>query len=163
MYFPPYQHPTLGYCADGGVFANNPSTAALARALATGNPLGNITMLSLGTGNTANALEISSPLCAGINKWLWPFASGSAPAFPLLNVMLDAVAALAENECTQILGPNNYLRVNLSVPQTIDMDDYEAVPLMEKLVADYMATPDWTKVKNWVNQHFNGNQRGSGS
>src|SRR5205085_2296833 len=23
-YFPPYRHPTFGYCIDGGVFANNP-------------------------------------------------------------------------------------------------------------------------------------------
>src|ERR1700674_5740295 len=161
MYFPPYQHPTLGYCADGGLFANNPGTAALARALATGNQLGNITMLSIGTGNTPNALEISRPLCAGIDKWIWPVASGSAPAFPLLIALMDGVAAQVENECTQILGTNNYLRVNLCVPN-IEMDDYEAVPLMEKAVADYMATPAWTQVKNWVNQHFNGKQGGSG-
>ena len=54
------------------------------------------------------------------------------------------------------LGANNYLRADIYLPQTIALDDYKAVPLMEKAVTDYLATPAWTAVKNWVASHFNG-------
>ena len=156
LFFPPYQHPTLGYCVDGGLFANNPSVAAVARALAAGSQTGDITLLSVGVGNTPSNMQISRPLCTGIEKWLWPGPSGSTPAFPLFNALLDGLTAVADSQCGQILGTNNYLRVDISLPQTIALDDYHAVPLMEKAVTDYMTTPAWAAVKNWVASHFNG-------
>jgi hypothetical protein len=48
------------------------------------------------------------------------------------------------------------LRADIYLPQTIALDGYKAVPLMEKAVTDYLATPAWTAVKNWVASHFNG-------
>jgi hypothetical protein len=45
-YFPRYQHPTFGYCIDGGVFANNPGLVALAAADAHGH------FLPASTGST---------------------------------------------------------------------------------------------------------------
>jgi|ERR1051326_2894720 patatin-like phospholipase/acyl hydrolase len=156
LFFPPYQHPTLGYCVDGGLFANNPSVAAIARALAAGYQTGDITLLSVGVGNTPSNMQISHPLCTGIEKWLWPGPVGSTPAYPLFQALLDGLTAVADSQCSQILGTNNYLRVDIPLPQTIALDDYHAVPLMEKAVTDYMATPAWTAVKNWVASHFNG-------
>lgn len=156
LFFPPYQHPTLGYCVDGGLFANNPSVAAVARALSAGSQIGDITLLSVGVGNTPNSMQISHPLCTGIEKWLWPEPVGSTPASPLFQALLDGLTMVADSQCAQLLGTNNYLRVDVYLPQTIALDDYKAVPLMEKAVADYMATPGWTAVKNWVGSHFNG-------
>jgi len=156
MFFPPYQHPTLGYCVDGGLFANNPSVAAVARALAAGSQTRDITLLSVGVGNTPSNMQISRPLCTGIERWLWPEPSGATPSFPLFNALLDGLTMVADSQCGQLLGANNYLRADIYLPQTIALDDYKAVPLMEKAVTDYLATPAWTAVKNWVASHFNG-------
>jgi patatin-like phospholipase/acyl hydrolase len=61
VYFPPHQHPTYGLCIDGGVFANNPSTLALARVLNSGiledRNIENIRILSVGTGQTQNRMR----------------------------------------------------------------------------------------------------------
>jgi hypothetical protein len=156
MFFPPYQHPTLGYCVDGGLFANNPSVAAVARALAAGSHTRDITLLSVGVGNTPSGMQISRPLCTGIERWLWPEPKGATPSFPLFNALLDGLTMVADSQCGQLLGADNYLRVDVYLPQTIALDDYKAVPLMEKAVTDYMTTPEWTAVKNWVASHFNG-------
>ena len=153
LYFPPYQHPDLGYCSDGGIFANNPSTAAIARALSAGAQLGQITMLSMGTGLTPNALQVSNPKCMGINTWLWPFASGPAPAFPLLNALMDGVSSLTDFECAQILGAR-YIRADVCLPQAVDLDDYESIGVLETAVQQYMQTPAWTAVQTWVQNNF---------
>ncbi len=60
-YFPPYQHPTFGYCIDGGVYANNPGCMAIASALKSGVALSDIVMLSIGTGANPENVQVSPP------------------------------------------------------------------------------------------------------
>jgi patatin-like phospholipase/acyl hydrolase len=75
-YFPPYNHPYYGYCADGGTVSNNPATLALSMALDPGladQPLANIYMLSLGTGSTLDSIpnsvvEKTGPMNYGIKN-----------------------------------------------------------------------------------------------
>ena len=51
IFFPPHKHPQLGFCADGGLFANNPGMAALVKAMQAGHTRENLRLLSIGTGS----------------------------------------------------------------------------------------------------------------
>ena len=82
MYFPPYLHPVYGYCADGGLFANNPGMTAITSLMASGVPLANIWMLSISTGNTLDCYPAAiineiGALNFGPLFWIFPTAQTS--------------------------------------------------------------------------------------
>ena len=90
LYFPPFKHPVYGYCADGGVVANNPAVVAVANAIASGVSLQDIVLLSIGTGFAPSSMDvIGNPDCYGINQWAWPESSGSQPAFAIISALFD--------------------------------------------------------------------------
>jgi uncharacterized protein len=158
-YFPPYEIAGLGYFADGGVFANNPSIAAVAEALASdraGN-LDNLRVLSLGTGTTPQGLTASAigkPLSWGATKWLLGAAvNHEIPAAALLKLTLATTAELAAQQAKQILS-DRYTRGNFALSQSMPMDDWKKVPEMEKETYAYMKTAEWQGVCQWVEQHW---------
>lgn len=154
-YFPPYNHPVLGYCADGGVFANNPALLAVTRAIQSGQAADDIVLLSLGTGITASSMAVSSAVCCGIMKWFWPEASGATPPFALLDILMDGTSMATDAQCVQMLDAKNYLRANPPLTQPIALDDYKQVPLMAKIVNAYMQSPAWTgTIAPWVQANF---------
>lgn len=104
-YFPAYQ----GY-VDGGVVANNPSMAALAQALEQGQPLGDIALLSLGTGAEPKYIP-------GSPDWGW-----GQWARPLVSLMISGVMGVADYQCARLLR-DNYMRLNPYLSRGVDLDD----------------------------------------
>jgi hypothetical protein len=150
-YFPPYKHPQYGYCVDGGVFANNPSSLALAVALQAGTPLSEIVMLSLGTGFAIQKMEIVlPPTFYGPLLWLLPIALPSMPATPLIEVLLSGVGPADSFQCQQILD-GNFMRADVPLPTFISMDNYRAVDQLQSAAESYIRnSPAWQQVRAWV-------------
>lgn len=153
-YFPPYQHPTFGYCIDGGVFANNPGSVALAAALKSGVALSDIVMLSIGTGSfSENVQVIPPPTNYGPLLWMMPLAMGATPAMPLISILMDGVSSVDASVCQQILG-SNYMRLQVPLPSAIPLDGYQDVSELETAATNFMIGPVWTQAEAWIKQAF---------
>lgn len=169
MYFPPYNHPTYGYCADGGLFANNPGATALAALLQSGVPLANIWMLSLSTGNTQNCypsyfIDQYGDGNFGPLDWLVPFSQqapsngGFAPALPMLSAVFDATSDVDGWICGQLLG-GRYQRANVPLGQPITLDDYSAAAIteMKNSTNGYISSStEWANICKWIKTNFGG-------
>jgi uncharacterized protein len=157
VYFPPYFHPTFGWCSDGGLFANNPAPQALARAIETGVALTNVSLLSIGTGFTASRLPVTSAtrLCFGLDRWAYFEQSGQTPPFPLLNGIMDGVSATNDYLCGQLLG-SRYLRINPVLPEAVALDDYSPATLQMFVdtAGALFASEQWGGVVEWVKTNF---------
>ncbi|NIK03371.1 patatin-like phospholipase family protein [Xanthomonas cannabis] len=157
-YFPPYRiagtGDDYGYFADGGVFANNPAMTAVAEAIASGlvTNIGEIQLLSLGTGSSPQgipATTISKPLDWGATSWLYPWASGSVPAMPLLNLTMDATAELASIQAEQVLA-GNFRRANVELQRPYALDDWKHVADLASQTQAYLQTDEWKQTRDWV-------------
>jgi len=107
-YFPVYE----GYI-DGGVVANNPSMAALAQAIdATtgGQTLGDVRLLSLGTGATPAYIQ-GQDHHWGVAQW----------AKPLISILMDGMLGVADYQCARLLH-DRYWRLEPVLPQPIALD-----------------------------------------
>lgn len=141
-YFPTYR----GYI-DGGVCANNPSLAALlqtqdSRAQINPRPaLDEIALFSVGTGVSLYHIKGQS-LDWGYAQW----------AKPLISLMLDANAGIADYQCRQLMGDRYTRLAPVFAPDTtIKLDDWER---MNELVAladgvDLTATIQWFTNSGW--------------
>ena len=97
----PTYFPTVDGYIDGGVVANNPSMVALAQALdmrcqipsEPGRELSDLVMLSIGTGTNLTYIS-GDRLDWGVAEW----------ARPLLEILMDGVAEIADFQCRQLLG-----------------------------------------------------------
>jgi uncharacterized protein len=153
-YFPPYQHPTFGYCIDGGVYANNPGCMAIASALSSGVALSDIVMLSIGTGANPENVQVSPPPTNyGPLMWMLPLSYGSTPASPILSILMDGVASADAFICQQLLGPK-FKRLQVPLTSAVPLDDYQDVPQLVSAATDYMKTPDWSDAESWVRTNF---------
>jgi hypothetical protein len=153
-YFPPYQHPTFGYCADGGVYANNPGCMAIAAAIQSGVALSDIVMLSIGTGmNPENVQVAPPPTDYGPLMWMLPIAYGSTPASPILSILMDGVASADAFICQQLLG-SNFQRLQVPLTSAVALDDYQDVPQLMTAATDYMKTTCWSDAETWVRTTF---------
>ncbi len=128
---------------DGGMMANNPSTAAIAVALRH-NPmlrLSDIRLLSLGTGYNPTLIK-SGTHNWGILQWLLnPF---NLPKEPLLTILFDGVVEADHYMSREILGDGQYCRLNLALPAQTACDDWRAVPDLVNLANSKLLD----KVKN---------------
>jgi uncharacterized protein len=152
-YFPPYKHPQYGYCIDGGVFANNPCSLALALAMQAGVKLEDVVMLSLGTGSFTQQMQIVlPPTFYGPLVWLSPVPVASAPATPLIEILLNGVGPADSFQCEQMLG-TNFKRADVPLQTFIALDDYGSVDKLRDATNSYMQTsPAWQGVCNWVGE-----------
>jgi hypothetical protein len=78
---------------DGGVAANNPSSAAVAEALRLGYAVNDITVLSIGTGESTNIIPLNKAQEWGLIEW----------AQPLISVLFDASSDVYEYITRQII------------------------------------------------------------
>ena len=143
-YFPSHQ----GYI-DGGVMANNPSTAAVAVALGHNQPppqLTDVWLLSVGTGLTPSIVNNNTTGWGAIQWLLNPFRS---PSEPILNILFDGVVE-ADRATSQNLLGNRYWRLNPPLAKPTMLDDWQAVPELIKTASDYDLQPtlDWIE-SNW--------------
>ena len=156
-YFPPYQHPIYGYCADGGLFANNPSTLALTTACAHNIAPEQIKLLSLGTGSRvanipAGAVDYYGPQSYGAFLWMSPSARRGSPSVPLLNAIMDNVAQNDVDQTRLILGDQRYQRGNIQLSEEFGLDDYSpaALQAMAQATETYIAGQEWRQLKQRV-------------
>ncbi|HVF41511.1 MAG TPA: patatin-like phospholipase family protein [Pyrinomonadaceae bacterium] len=171
-YFPPYNHPVFGYCADGGVVANNPAVLAASMLIESGIPREQIWMLSLSTGDTINSYPPSlvggvyGPSSYGPFFWLFPVAQDSAengaqtytPSMPLTSAVFDGVSDINDYMCSQILAPGQYVRANVPLNTPVALDDYSqaAITAMQDAVTDYVNEQggEWAGILNWISTNF---------
>jgi predicted acylesterase/phospholipase RssA len=169
MYFPPYEHPTYGYCADGGLFANNPGTLALTTLMRSGVPLDTVWMLSLSTGNTQNCYPASIINAIGASSfgpiyWIWPVSRPDpavpgqpyTPSLPLMDVVFDATSQMDSEYCAQLL-PGRYKRANVPLAQPIALDDCSpaAIASMTSSTSAYMqSSGEWADIQSWIQTNF---------
>ena len=162
VYFPAHDVPgTPGGNAfiDGGVFANNPSTAALAALIgsrvAEGIPLSRVYLLSVGTGFMANSYPPpDARFPYGVLGWLRPRQDDGAPAFPLVSTVFDGTSQINDFTARLMLGTDNYIRVNPQLDQTFSMDDCGAIPGMLAETERFMATDEWRLQSERINDLF---------
>ncbi len=134
---------------DGGMMANNPSTAAIAFALGQHEPrpgLEDVSLLSLGTGLTPTIISLNTKGW-GIVQWMLnPFRS---PSTPLLNILFDGVVEGDAIMSRHLLRPR-YWRLNPPLPRHTALDDWKAIPELIQTANDYDLQPtfDWIE-NNW--------------
>lgn len=120
----PTYFPSVDGYVDGGVFASNPSMCALAQ---TQDPrigerpaVKDVVLFSLGTGTSLTYITGES-LDWGYAQW----------AKPLVNLMLDGVAGIADYQCRQLLGSAYHRLAPIFPPPTnIPMDAVDRIPEM---------------------------------
>jgi patatin-like phospholipase/acyl hydrolase len=163
IYFPPYspESVALGYCADGGLFANNPSLAAIAYALRSGIAASDLYVLSLDTGTTSDAMPAAiindwgGPLDMGPAQWLLPYAQPSGatttPKFPLLSALMDASSEAITQQAQMILGAN-YFRVSVPLTAAVALDDTSdaAYGTMNDSLDAYYGSSAFTAAVCWL-------------
>jgi patatin-like phospholipase/acyl hydrolase len=163
LYFPPHEHPKLGYCADGGLFANSPGAAALTTALRSKKKLEDICLLSVGTGSKDSHMAVppweyaegTGGTRCGALAWLSPLPHSGVPAFPLLVAMFDSAAAADVLFCRGVLD-KNYLRIQLRLDKDIPLDDTseKSIKAMNDVVDDYFKHGPWVEDKHWIVNTF---------
>lgn len=160
-YFPPHKHGKLGYCVDGGLFANNPSSLALATALEAGQSIDSIRLLSIGTGGTQNSMKIPHVSILrrgaddyGILGWLYPRMEENTPSYPLVNALLEAGSSTSHQISSQVLGQTKYRRVQVPLKESIGLDNIEAIPDLKAVAESFFTGDSWPEVRRWVEQNF---------
>lgn len=160
LFFPPYPHATLGYCVDGGLFANSPGSLAMAAALRAGRPLESIRMLSVGTGGTDHAMPVPHlPLLGlkernyGMLPWLFPVDWGQTPRFPLVSMLMESGSLADAVACRQVL-EGRYRRVQVPLRETIALDEFDKIERLEAAAEAFFETPEWAEARNWVREQF---------
>lgn len=141
-YFPSYDKHI-----DGGVVANNPSTAALALAVdkqAGNQNLEDIQLLSLGTGFNPYWIK------ADTRKWgLLEWALYPSPPVPILSVLMDGTSEADDYFSAQFLG-DRYLRINPLLNTTVSLDDYTKIPELIRLAGEFDLAP----AIQWLNKYW---------
>lgn len=157
-YFPPYQIDNLGYFADGGTYANNPSMSAIADALKgrRADALGNVLALSLGTGLVPQGIApsaISHPLNWGVTHWMCPYAFDKVPPTALINMMMDCTSQATTVEAQNLL-LGNFCRGNVPMPKAIGLDEWKQVGTLKQYATAYMNSAQWQQVRTWVGTNW---------
>lgn len=171
VYFPPHEVPRVpggNAFVDGGVFANNPSTAALAALIGSrvaeerNIPLSGVRLLSVGTGFAACAYPPpDARFPYGVLGWLRPRQDDGAPSSPLVGIVFDGTSQINDFTARLMLGADNYIRVNPPFEETFSMDDCSAIPAMLAATERFMATDEWRLQSTRINQLFgNGGTEG---
>ena len=154
-FFEPYKHRELGYCVDGGVFANNPGGLAVATAVRARAKVDDVVLLSVGTGGLIARYPFEkrglTPRRLGILPWVAPKASRrhQIPALPLVAAMFDATSASDRLVCEGFLR-DRYQRVQPGLTELIEMDDAAAVPRLEAAARAFVGTADFQAAVQWA-------------
>lgn len=145
----PTYFPVVDGYIDGGVFANNPSMCALAQTQDPRNThaddhpnLTDVFLFSIGTGE-------SQKFIGGLDND-WGYAQW---AQPILSILLDGVAGIADFQCRQILR-ERYNRLQPVLTQDFALDSYKPEQIQAMIdFADNVelsAHAAWLKT-NWMN------------
>ena len=142
VYFPSYQNHI-----DGGVIANNPSTAAIAHTMDVrfaNQMMANICLLSLGTGFSPQQITDDT------KEWgAFEWALHNTPPFPLLSVLMDGSSEADVYYSKQLL-KDQYFRLNPPLNQAVPLDECKKIPYLIALAKTYNLRPTlaWLQ-QNW--------------
>jgi patatin-like phospholipase/acyl hydrolase len=141
----PTYFPSVDGYIDGGVYAGNPAMCALAqtqdRRYSPTPSLDEVFVLSLGTGTSLQYIK-GKTLDWGYAQWVKP----------LINLMLDGTAGIADYQCKQLLGDRYHrLAPVFPVGKTIPMDDIDKIPYMIEF-AEALPIDDTIK---WLKETWN--------
>lgn len=137
---------------DGGVVANNPSMAALSQTRDERNAPGNfrdgrrpileeVRLLSVGTGAIPHHVE-GKNRDWGYLQWVkW----GNQK--PIIDIVLQGVAGVADYHCQQILGNERYRRISPVLARPIGLDDWQARDELIRIAEDEV---DLREVTVWL-------------
>ncbi len=126
----PTYFPSVDGYVDGGVYASNPAMCALAQTqddrYSPTPALGDVLLLSLGTGTSLQYVK-GRTLDWGYAQWVKP----------LINLMLDGTAGIADYQCRQLLG-GRYHRLSPVFPPgtTVPMDDTDKIPYLIEFASE---------------------------
>lgn len=141
----PTYFPSADGYVDGGVYAANPSMCALAqtqdRRYPPTPPLDEVVLLSLGTGTSLEHVE-GERHDWGYAQWLKP----------LVSLMLDGTAGVADYQCRQMLGARYHRLAPVFPPGVrIPMDGVRHIPRMIEFAegVPLAETADWLR-RNWL-------------
>ncbi len=135
-YFPPARIMSLAgevvTAVDGGLYANNPSTCALAQVAKAGS-LDDVVMLSLGTGQKEWPYLYEEARSWGAAEWLRP----------LLDCMFDGQSDVVAHQCRTLLG-DRFCRLQPSLRRDLAMDDASdtAIETLEAVARGLIAEQD---------------------
>lgn len=141
VYFPSFE----GY-VDGGVFAVNPSLAALgvaARAPGVDGATGQVRLLSIGCGQCPDGIGQDGPLEWGMLKW--------GARFP--DIAQTATSGLDDLGVAEILG-NRFCRFNPVLDSSPALDDFRAVDELIRWAEQQTRTPEFESLSQYVEQFF---------
>ncbi|MBM7854660.1 patatin-like phospholipase/acyl hydrolase [Desulfohalotomaculum tongense] len=122
IYFPSHHNHI-----DGGVIANNPSTAAIAMAIcknAGKQKLENIYLFSMGTGYTPHKINADTRRWGAL-EWMFNLR----PPLPLFNILFDGDVEADALFTSQFL-VDQYFRLNPMLPGVIALDEYQKIPYL---------------------------------
>jgi patatin-like phospholipase/acyl hydrolase len=143
--------PRRRWLIDGALTTNDPSLCAITESLAMGHDLGDIWMVSLGTGRPVHDLSQDERDAIGQASRDWGIVGWVANG--LLDHMMSASSSVSAHQCAQLLG-DRYLRISGELPRKLmqldnttevrleDLRSYafqwfeEAIVPLEQLVAD---------------------------
>ena len=170
IYFPPYWNDTLGsFCADGGMFANNPASVGVTALLLSGTitvaELGEVRLLSLGTGVVQNGMppsyingSVGGAQNMGILQW---FASlgNPVPSEALIGLMFDAVSDIDSIQMQALLGSAFQRPQGPVLTQPYALNDWKDYQTLVGVTNDYIQgvngqPRDWASVVEWVGANF---------
>ncbi len=120
----PTYFPSVNGYVDGGVYASNPAMCALAQTQDSRYPpthaLDEVLLLSLGTGTSLQYIK-GKTHDWGYAQWVKP----------LISLMLDGTAGIADYQCQQILG-KRYHRLAPVFPEgvAVSLDDVSKIPYL---------------------------------
>lgn len=132
-----------GY-VDGGLFANNPTLAAVAQALyAKVTTREDLLVLSLGTGDSVDYLE-------GYNEdWGWSkWMMDAKQPMAFVNASIEANVEAIEFQTQMLLPPGSNLRVDPLVPFNLGSSVEQQVATMDRVVKRF----DLSKALAWVDE-----------
>lgn len=126
---------------DGGMYADNPSIAALAAAT-NSDParLSGISMLSIGTGISTSAIQAPKPLRWGLLQW-------GTRAFSTSEVAVCEFDALQ----TRALMGENYFRLNITLPRAFALDDCSELEELKSLAEEAAESEAFKSAVEFIN------------
>ncbi|WP_337833529.1 patatin-like phospholipase family protein [Desulfotruncus arcticus] len=143
----PVYFPSHNGRIDGGMVANNPSTAAVCAAVDRnlgGQALERVYLLSVGTGSWQISIKDDTTRWGAFEWMFYP-----DPMLPLLSILFNGSVSADELYTSQLL-TSRYYRLNTTLPRNISLDDYQKIPALMQLAQNYNIGPaaGWAK-SNW--------------
>ncbi|MBI5594191.1 MAG: patatin-like phospholipase family protein [Deltaproteobacteria bacterium] len=126
---------------DGGLWANSPSSLAIAWAHRYLKfPFESIRLLSVGTGEFPNGMTQAQL------ESLRPYSPDAIRA--IFEIMFSCQASFADHHAQEILGSHNFLRINASLDQVVSLDEVEKALTKLPAYAEEQAQRNLETIKN---------------